>query len=260
MAVHLNVSKLNPLGPLILAAALIFTGCAQMSGGRPSQPDIPSPEVSGAVSKINELKRVNQTLHSFSGVGKLIVKRKGRVILKERAAWIGEAPDKLSLVVFISGFPTLRFASDGTWFYLIEPNENGSGFQRIRASDSALSQIIGIEITFAEVIALMRGTVPLADHDTARLKPGAAPSGDELTVTVTPIGAPIVIGPNGGSYQYDVTFANNGDTQITSQIWITLAGPGVDFTRGPLALTLDAGASRTGTLTQNIPSGAPAGT
>jgi hypothetical protein len=86
------------------------------------------------------------------------------------------------LVVFISGFPTLRFASDGKWFHLIEPRESKSVYQRIRATDSALAQIIGIEISFEEVIELLRGRVPLTDFSAVRLTPGPAVPGDELTL------------------------------------------------------------------------------
>lgn len=167
---------------LALAAAIILVGCAQMSGSKPSGAGLPSPEDRAAADKASELALINQTLLSFSGVGKLTVKRKGQILLKERVAWVGAAPDKLSLVVFVSGFPTLRFASDGKWFYLIEPRESGFAYRRTRASDSALAQIIGIEISFEEVIALLRGRVPLTDFSAARLTPGPDVPGDELSL------------------------------------------------------------------------------
>lgn len=167
---------------LALTVALIFGGCTQMSGRKPSDSDLPSPADLAAANRVSELARVNQTLLSFSGVGKLTVKRNGQTLLKERVAWVGAAPDKLSLVVFISGFPTLRFASDGEWFYLIEPRESKSVYRRIPASDSALSQIIGIEISFEEVIALLRGRVPLTDFRSVRLTPGPVVPGDELAL------------------------------------------------------------------------------
>lgn len=166
----------------VLTAAIAIGGCAQISGNQPSSPDLPSPADRAAANIVTELALVNQSLKSFSGLGKLTVKRKGQPILKERVAWAGAVPDKLSLVVFISGFPTLRFASDGKWFYLIEPRDNGSVYRRIPASDSSLAQIIGIEISFEEVIALLRGRVPLTDYKTLRWTPGPETPGDELAL------------------------------------------------------------------------------
>ncbi len=168
--------------PLLMATFLLLAGCAQMVGERPSGPGVPPSADIDAIDRVTELKRINQGLLSFSGVGKLAVKRKGEMLLNERVAWVGAAPDKLSLVVFISGFPTLRFASDGSWFYLIEPHETESVFRKVRASDSTLSQIIGIQITFDEVIALLRGRIPLADFSTARLSPGSGEIPDALAL------------------------------------------------------------------------------
>lgn len=168
--------------PLVLAATVIFSGCAQMTGGKPSATGVPSPADNLAAVRAAELSELNQTLISCSGVGKLTVKREGRVFLNDRVAWVGAAPDKLSLVVFVSGFPALRFASDGSWFYLIEPGESKPRFERMRASDSALARIIGIQITFEEIVSLLRGRVPLADFSTARLTPGTVDRGDELTL------------------------------------------------------------------------------
>ena len=167
---------------VVLAAYFLLAGCAQMAGERPSSPGMqPSAEID-AIDKVAVLDSVNKQLLSFSGVGRLAVKRKGEILLNERVAWVGAAPNKLSLVVFISGFPTLRFASDGSWFYLIEPHENQSVYKKIRASDSTLSQIIGIRITFDEVISLLRGRIPLADFSTARLSPGLEGAADELAL------------------------------------------------------------------------------
>lgn len=164
-----------------MAAVLFFTGCAQMSTGRRAS-DVPGPEDARVVRIMSELERINQTLHSFSGVGKLTVKRKGQIQLRERVAWIGSAPDRLSVVVFISGFPSVRFATDGKWFYLIEPSDNKPVFRQVRASESALAQIIGIEISFEDIVALLRGRVPVTDYRTATLSPGRTDTGDELTL------------------------------------------------------------------------------
>ena len=152
-----------------------------MSAGRPGSGS-PDSEDARAVRLVADLDRINRSLLSFSGVGKLTVKRKGQIQLRERVAWVGSAPDKLSVVVFISGFPSVRFATDGEWFYIIEPRDNKPVFQQVRASDSTLAQIIGIEISFVDIVTLLRGRIPLTEFRTAMLKPGPGGAGDVLTL------------------------------------------------------------------------------
>ena len=164
-----------------MAAFLFFAGCAQMSTGK-APAGLPAPEDDRAARLIADLDRINQGLLSFSGVGRLTVKRNGQVQLRERVAWVGSAPDKLSVVIFISGFPTVRFATDGKWFYLIEPRDNELVFRQVRASDSALAQVIGIEVSFEEIVTLLRGRIPLSDFRTALLAPGSLETLEELTL------------------------------------------------------------------------------
>jgi hypothetical protein len=154
---------------IMMAAVLLFAACAQMPPVRPGTED------AGAAGAAADLHRLNQALLSFSGVGRLTVIRNGRVQLRERVAWVGSAPDRLSMVVFISGFPTLRFATDGQWLYLIEPGDNEPLFRQVRASDEALAHITGIEISFEDIVELLRGRIPLSDFRTAIL----APEGDD---------------------------------------------------------------------------------
>jgi hypothetical protein len=161
---------------ILMAAVLLFAACAQMPPVRPGTED------AGAAGAAADLHRLNQALLSFSGVGRLTVIRNGRVQLRERVAWVGSAPDRLSMVVFISGFPTLRFATDGQWLYLIEPRDNEPLFRQVRASDDALAHITGIEISFEDIVALLRGRIPLSGFRTASLTPGGADGGDELAL------------------------------------------------------------------------------
>ena len=158
------------LAALLSAAVLFFTGCAQMPAGK-ARTGLPGPEEEKAIRRLTELDRINQELQSFSGVGRMTVKRNGQVQLRERVAWVGSVPDKLSLVVFISGFPTVRFATDGNWFYMIEPRDGEPFFRQVRASNAALAQVIGIEISFEEIVTLLRGRIPLEEFQTAQLTP-----------------------------------------------------------------------------------------
>jgi hypothetical protein len=159
-----------------MAAVLFFAACAQMPAAIPDADDV---RATGAAA---DLRRLNQKLLSFSGVGQLTVKRKGRVQLRERVAWIGAAPDRLSMVVFVSGFPGVRFATDGQWAYIIEPRENKPVFRRVRASDATLAQITGIEISFEDIVELLRGRIPLSDFRTALLTPEGDDRQNELAL------------------------------------------------------------------------------
>jgi hypothetical protein len=166
---------------ILMAAVLFFAACAQMPVRRPG-PGMPETEDVRAMGAAAELDRLNQELLSFSGVGQLTVKRKGQVRLRERVAWIGAAPDRLSMVVFISGFPGVRVATDGQWVYIIEPRENKPVFRQVRASDASLAHITGIEISFEDIVELLRGRIPLSDFRTALLTPEGDDRQNELAL------------------------------------------------------------------------------
>ena len=169
------------LAAAIGAAVLFFTACAQLRGG-PAAPEAPGGMNREAQETLAGLARLNQKLHSFSGVGKLTAMRDGQVLLNERAAWVGSAPDKLSVVIFISGFPTLRFATDGKWLYLIEPDGNATVFRKARASDAAVARVIGVAISFADIVALLRGQVPVQDFGSVDLAGSTTAGADELVL------------------------------------------------------------------------------
>ncbi len=80
-----------------------------------------------------------------------------------------------------------------------------------------------------------------------------------VSVVLTPLGPPIVIPPEGGSYQYRLQLFNNTDTAQSFDAWIEIDGPGLSRTFGPRAITLDGGRRFGATLTQAIPGGAMAG-
>ncbi|WP_456427235.1 S8 family serine peptidase [Rhodocaloribacter sp.] len=84
--------------------------------------------------------------------------------------------------------------------------------------------------------------------------------GSDVTVTLTPLNPPIVIGAGGGSFQYDLNIVNGGAASVTLDIWITIDGNGISRTLGPVTKTIAAGGSLSRTFTQTVPAGAPAGT
>ncbi len=83
----------------------------------------------------------------------------------------------------------------------------------------------------------------------------------DVAVTLTPQNPPIVIGPSGGTFWYNVAIANNEPTAATFDTWIdtTLPSGALYPLLGPYAVTMNAGENRDWDLTQYVPPWAPAG-
>jgi hypothetical protein len=83
-----------------------------------------------------------------------------------------------------------------------------------------------------------------------------------LTISVTPVGSPVIIPPTGGSFQYEVEITSVIAEPFFLEAWveIVLPGGGPDITVvGPVSTTISPYASISATLTQFIPAAAPAG-
>jgi len=81
-------------------------------------------------------------------------------------------------------------------------------------------------------------------------------------VTLSPINPPLQIPPNGGSFQFDITVANQNAAPTTVDVWTMVTLPDSSL-YGPVLLRqnipLSAGQSISRTLTQSVPAGVPAG-
>ncbi len=91
---------------------------------------------------------------------------------------------------------------------------------------------------------------------------GAPPPPPSVTITMTPIGAPIQIPAIGGSFSYDVTATNTGGSPATFDGWTNVTLPNGSIygpTLGPVSLTLPGGASISRTRSQSVPGSAPTG-
>ena len=88
---------------------------------------------------------------------------------------------------------------------------------------------------------------------------GAPPAA--VVVTAEPVGGPVVIGPDGGSFSFRVRLTNTTDQPQTVQGWTAVTGP-VDREPvfGPMTVTVPPGATVAKTLRQRVPRNAPAGT
>jgi hypothetical protein len=82
-----------------------------------------------------------------------------------------------------------------------------------------------------------------------------------VTVAVAPLNPPVEIPPEGGSFAFDLTVVNTTTSAQTTDLWLSITNDGgVDVTRGPFNVSLDASGSLFRTVTQKVPAGAPAGT
>jgi hypothetical protein len=87
---------------------------------------------------------------------------------------------------------------------------------------------------------------------------GIAPN---VSLTLLPVNPPIQIPATGGSFNYDITIANNEPMTLGFSVWITATLPGGSVV-GPLInapLSLSAGGNINRTKIQTVPASAPAG-
>jgi hypothetical protein len=162
------------LGVLALAVGMP-TGCATVSGTR----DTPASAVDSAeaLAILERLQQTNDRLKTFKGIGRLTVKKEGKVQMDDRVAWIGSDPLKLSVILFVSGFPALRMASDGEWLYFQDGQQPGGPVQKLRSSDPDFNRLLSIPIHSSDIIELMRGRIPIREHRSASLQPLASGNG-----------------------------------------------------------------------------------
>ncbi len=99
-------------------------------------------------------------------------------------------------------------------------------------------------------------SVPAQGIDFALYDPAGA-----LSLTLAPVGAPVVIPPTGGSFEFSVQLANNGNSPENVDAWIDVVLPNGNPYRPLLnrALTVPAGAQIVRMLNQTVPGIAPPG-
>ena len=81
----------------------------------------------------------------------------------------------------------------------------------------------------------------------------------ELTLTLRPKNPPIQIPPAGGTFQYQLRLANEGDVTRTLDVWVVLTGPNTNRQLTRFPVTLAPGAKILRNFTQKIPGSLPAG-
>jgi hypothetical protein len=171
----------------MLMAVAVLSGCAILpeSVGVPPAEDDASPSAAEARRVVDQLQKANEGLQNFKGVGRLTIRRDGKVQMDERVAWVGSAPRKLSVVLFAAGFPAVRMAGDGEWLYYQDGEAPNAPVKKVRASDPDLKRLLSIPVQFSDILALMRGRIPIREHRSARLQPLASGNGYVLLLMRT---------------------------------------------------------------------------
>ncbi len=168
-----------------LLAAVALAGCA----GLPAPATAPGDEAQEAAGRaearsiLESLQKRNERLKTFKGVGRLTVRKGGKVQMDERIAWIGADPLKLSVVLFASGFPAVRMASDGERLYYQDGQDPSAAVKTIRSSDPDLQRLLSIPIQTSDIIALLCGRIPIREHRTARVQPLQSGGGHVLLLS-----------------------------------------------------------------------------
>jgi len=184
-----NPMRRVPAGPAVamLMAAAVLSGCAMISEnlGLPPAAEDTSPSAIEARLVLDHLQKTNETLKNFKGVGRLTIRKDGKVQMDERLAWIGSDPLKLSVVLFAAGFPAVRMAGDGEWLYYQDGEAPGSPVKKVRASDPDFKRLLSVPIQSSDILALMRGRIPIREHRSARLQPLASGNGYVLLLMRT---------------------------------------------------------------------------
>jgi len=174
------------LSDLVLVTILLsfFIGCSSITAGLPREkPGPPDAAARAEVQAVlSALSSRNAGLNNFKGRGKIKVWQKGRLKFKEKIYWVGSETDKISIVLMVGGYPAVKMASDGNWFYYYEIGEGKPIYRKIAASDASLKRIISISIQTDDVLSLIAGRVPIREHHRAILEPQEANAGYVLVL------------------------------------------------------------------------------
>ena len=169
---------------LLLFLALTLSACAgiseRLSGKSPEELD--EANVAAARRLVAALDSQNSTLQYFKGIGKIKVWNNRRIQIDERLAWVGSKPEKISIAVLVSGFPAVKMATDGQWFYYLEMQGEKAVFKKIKASNASLERLIAVPIYTQDIITLLAGRVPLPEHHSAYIQTDPETAGSILVL------------------------------------------------------------------------------
>ena len=157
---------------LFILVAFGLAACSTMTVGITGKEEDPATQ-----SLISSLEAQNSQLKNFKGISTIKVWNHGKVQIDERVAWIGSQPLKISIALLISGYPAVKLASDGEWFYYLVSQGDQSYFKKIQTTNANLKRLISIPIRSNDVITLLTGRVPMREYHQAHLEEDASGDG-----------------------------------------------------------------------------------
>ena len=153
---------------VLVAATALLSGCSTL--GTQVKPEEDAGTVAEANAILDSIRKTNETLATFKGMGRITIRNEGKVQLDERMAWVGADPLKLSIVLFGAGFPALRMAGNGEWLYYQDAGEAGAPVKRVQVEDPDFKRLLSIPIQASDILAVLRGRIPIREHTSVRLQ------------------------------------------------------------------------------------------
>jgi len=125
------------------------------------------PRSAGAIDLLSLAKNKNSKLKTFKGIGRVRLWDKGNFQVS-RVAWVGWNPKRIRMEVLgVSGHPLVSLASDGDWVYFYIHTQQR--FYKKRAN-TTFQNFLSLPLGSIDMIALLSGRVPIADHQSVVLK------------------------------------------------------------------------------------------
>jgi len=193
---------------LVLTAFAVICACSAI-GIRPvTKTTVPDPAVRRIFSTIDQ---TNTDLQTFKGVGKLKLWKNNTPQVQERMAWVGAAPSRLSVVVFASGRPALKMATNGKRLYAVDFYNPKRTFYESAAPNFGLKRLLALPIKPSDMVSLLSGRIPLANYETARMQPDMTGPGFVVNLIVrSRIVQKIYLNPSQDEVRKIEVFSNRG--------------------------------------------------
>ena len=130
-----------------------------------------------------------------------------------------------------------------------------------QASDELGMSVAGGDLNGDGAGDLLMGAPGFAEGDPGYVAIifGSAESQSRIRLKLTPRDGPIVIPPEGGTFQYDLRLMNTSNRTVTLDVWVTLSGNGIERTLVQSSLTLAPHGAFQRQFTQAIPGSLNAG-
>ncbi len=149
----------------LVAASFLFSSCASLTGRIPEK----HADHVEAVNLLSSLNIKNQNLKTFKGIGRIKLWHNNNPGIDERVAWAGANPSSLRIEILGSGYPAIKFSTDGNFLYYLDLTTKPTSFKKIRSSDACLDRLISIPIRSSDVVSLLSGRIPIHEYTSAGL-------------------------------------------------------------------------------------------